>query len=210
MPDAPSHLGPPVAARSSQYWTLEVSVLATVLAQLVVKLPCVPLEACTDLFESISYCTGPLVASIIHQELHQYIKQGIMAFRALVIYHMTESRQSWPLLQWKEDGVDVIVIFDLDKEKPENCSWLMGRITGKGLSARVSLAWNVQDMSTLKTLFQAAQQLVGILEMPKNDAVKLYCEGETDCSNEQYASFLVDSNLKDDRTCASSGPSAIV
>ena len=140
------------------------------------------------------------------------VNQGITAFRPLIIYPMTDSGQWWPLLQWKEGNTDVVAIFDMDEENPANCSWLMGKSTGKGLSTRTSLVWNVQDMAVLKTLFQAAQQLLGILEMPKNDAVKLYCGEETNCPSEQYAPFVADSNLKDDRTCASSNStlSAIV
>lgn len=196
-------------------WTIELSVLTMVITQLFTKLSDVPPAACIDILESISYCTGPQVALIIHRELYKYMvstNQGITAFRVLIIYPMTDSGQWWPLLKWKEGNTDVLAIFDVDEENSENCSWLMGKSTERGLSAPVSLAWKVEDMSILKTLFQAAQHLVGILEMPKNDAVKLYCGGETDCPSEQYAPFLADSNLKDDKACASSNSalSAIV
>jgi hypothetical protein len=163
--------------RSSQIWTIELFALMTVIEQLLAKLSDVPLATCTDILESISYCTGSQVALIIHQELYKYTKQGITAFRVLKIYPMTDNGQWWPLLQWKEGNTDVLAIFDVGEENSENCRRLMGKSTDRDHSAPISLAWKIEDVSILTTLFQAAQHLVGILEMPKNDAVKLYCGG---------------------------------
>lgn len=101
---------------------------------------------------------------------------------------MTDSTESWPLLQWKGDNEDVLVLFEVDEENSGICSWLMCKKGGNGHLSRLSLTWCVIDITTLKKLFQAAQHLLGILEMPKNDAVKLYGPSNTsECPREEYA-----------------------
>lgn len=101
---------------------------------------------------------------------------------------MTDNRESWPLLQWKRDNDDVLVLFEVDEENSGICSWLMCKMGEKDHLSRLSLTWWVIDIATLKSLFQAAQHLLGIFEMPKNDALKLYGPSTAgDCPREEYS-----------------------
>ena len=114
-------------------------------------------------------------------------------------------------MAWREQSdTEVLAIFQLQVENdnlnpnhdpnrnsiPESCNWLMHYGFGLNISpgrwrwAKTVLDWNVNDMSVLKNLFHGAGHALSILEMPKADAVRLYCRDKTDdCSNEEYNLF---------------------
>jgi hypothetical protein len=117
-------------------------------------------------------------------------------FRASVVHQLTGDEQAWPVLEWREgDDTEVVTIIDVeDEDKPETVSLLMHYGIGINNSpgwnrwSRTSLVWNVTEMLVLKTLFQAAQHILGILELPKADATKLYCQnGYEGCSSEEQS-----------------------
>ena len=99
----------------------------------------------------------------------------------------------YPLLQWREeDDTEVMAIYlvpDTFQKNDTDGSWIMH--LGKGISNDLQplksfIAWNVVEISHLKTLFQAAQHISGILDWSKDDAYRLYCdEGSEECSNEE-------------------------
>jgi hypothetical protein len=172
---------------------IEVSILSAIIDELLTKLLDIPFDTYTTILQTISSCTGPQVAAIIYREIQKHIspiEKGITALRALTIYPMTDGSQSWPILKWKEGDADVLVLFDVDEENSGLCSWLMCKSGGKGHLSGLSLAWCVIDITTLKSLFQAAQHLLGILKMPKNDVLKLYGpSNKGNCSREEYTNL---------------------
>ena len=107
------------------------------------------------------------------------INRGNNTFRALMIYPMTDTQTSWPLLQWEEGSDDVFMVFDVDDEKLQNCSWLLCRGPRNERGSPAPIVWEVTDLSALGTLFGAVQQLLGVLEMPRMQAVILYCQSES-------------------------------
>jgi len=96
----------------------EVGVLATVLEQLRQQMSDPPSVKQANILETVSCCTCPAVAAIVYPELQNQLRSkttSIVAFRALMIYPMTDGEESWPMLQWKEsDGREVMAIFDVD------------------------------------------------------------------------------------------------
>jgi hypothetical protein len=138
--------------------------------------------------ESVSSLLGSQVAETVYRALKTRIlaeTPHTTGCRARQVYPLTDSEQSWLLLEWVEGNTDVICIFDIkDEADHESCSWLLHCRTGKTDSEATSssLHWSVTDISVLKTLFQVAQHVLGILEMPKEDAIQLYCESNEECS----------------------------
>lgn len=91
--------------------------------------------------------------------------------------------------------MDVIAIYLAEPDnyvvtetQRQGCSWVMH--FRRGISNQADehcpnsfIAWNVTEMSRLKTLFQAAQHILGVLGWSKEDASRLYCEqGPEECS----------------------------
>jgi len=85
------------------------------------------------------------------------------------------------MLEWtEEDETKTLAIFHFeDPEKPEDGSWLMhsGRdvvTTDRRYWQQSRIDWNVADVAHLKILFGVAQHMLGLLEWPIADALKLY------------------------------------
>jgi hypothetical protein len=111
----------------------------------------------------------------------------VARFRASIIFSLTNDECAWPVVEWKEeDDTEAIAIFYVDETAPSDvCSWLMHY--GRGILEdskegmrweKTSIAWSVGDMDHLKSLFKAAQHLLGILKWPTEDMLRLYCKTE--------------------------------
>ena len=63
----------------------------------------------------------------------------------------------------------------------------MHREGGMEHMTKTTISWSVLAFQDLKYLFEAAQHILGILELPIVDALKLYCEpNPNENSNEAY------------------------
>ena len=148
------------------------------------------------LYPLIASRTHPLVAATVDRNLrrHLHSKGQITGFRASVAYPFTSDDESWVILEWREnDGKEVMGIFDVDEDYPDICNYILHIGVGskdgpvENRWNQTSLVWKVVDMSSLKSLFQAAQHVLGVLELPQTDARTLYCENSDDCSTQEYA-----------------------
>ena len=143
---------------------------------------------------AIASRTHPLVAATIDRNLRRHLKGQITRFRASVAYPFTSDDESWVILEWREnDGKEVMGIFDVDEDYPDICNYILHIGVGskdgptENRWNKTSLVWKVVDMSSLKSLFQAAQHVLGVLGLPESDAKTLYCEDNNDCSAQEYA-----------------------
>lgn len=137
----------------------------------------------------ISTCTGPEVGRVVNRALQKHLDSRnaqIAALRAFMVYPFTGDDESWTVLEWREtNGTEAIGIFDVgNQDEFESCSSLMHFRAGTqghpdgDHRTRTWLVWNVTGMSILKMLFQVAQHVLGILRLPKEDSVSLYCVHE--------------------------------
>lgn len=137
------------------------------------------------LFQQISSRVNRLEVAVQVMEKFQDLSRDVQVkgFRVSVVYPFESDDQSWIILEWREeDGVNALAIFDVNEES-DGCSYLVHYVSSVTTSARENgrnrpaLIWNVADMPGLKTLFQAALHALGILKMPKSDALNVYCHG---------------------------------
>jgi hypothetical protein len=102
----------------------------------------------------------------------------------------------WVVLEWREgESTDVLAIFHIeDEDDSDLCNSLLhygfgGKSDESSARSwiRTSISWTVTGLGYLKTLFGAAQHILGILDMPVTDAMALYCESTPhDSSDERY------------------------
>lgn len=176
-----------------------VTALVRLVNQIHVQLSKLPLSGTSpdrpsSRFDALSARTGPDIARTIDKTLQTHLQlreARITSFRASVIYSFPNDDKSWPMLEWGEDnGSQVLAIFALDDDDmPESCSYIMHSAhSGAQSWCPTDLTFNVSDFAVMKTLFQAAQHVLGLLQMPKEDAVMLYCETHesSDYSTEEY------------------------
>jgi hypothetical protein len=160
--------------------------------------PVSPMEVnMATIHEAISCWTTYSVATTISQSLQTHFQTTnakITGFRASVVYSFTTDECFWPVIEWKEnDDTEVLAIFYIDENEPEICSWLIHsgsgiRTEGTGRWNRTFVSWNVTEISHLKSLFGAAQHLLGLLGWSAEDLLNLYyqVEEEEDCNVEKY------------------------
>jgi hypothetical protein len=151
----------------------------------------------SSVMECISSRTGPEVAHNIDQELRKHIHlkfAQLVGLRASMVFPFADDEQSWLVLEWREsDGTEGVAIFDID-DGSDRYSYLIHYGCGRGDPVEgkhwksSSIAWNVSDIPVLKTLFEASHHALGLLEMPKSDAVQLYCFNNSDtCNHKSYS-----------------------
>jgi hypothetical protein len=148
-------------------------------------------------------CSDPRdILTILHEEgLSHQLAIAITSFllrsnsshktnlRCSVVYPIGHDDLFWVIVEWKEDdNIDVITIFHIDDgNKPNFASWMMHRGYGDRPWRKTSISWSVINIEHLRILFEAAQHIMGILELPTADALRLYCDvGSSDCSREAY------------------------
>jgi hypothetical protein len=189
-----------------QHWRMLVTGVAGGMVRLHHRLrPCQRPDR-SSIVECISSRTGSEVAHNVDQELRKHIHLNfaqLVGFRASVVYPFTEDQQPWLVLEWREnDGTEGVAVFDTD-DGSDRYSYLIHYGLGRGDPVEgkhwehSSIAWNVSDLSVLKALFQASHHALGLLEMPKSDAVQLYCFNSSESCNhksfstEEYAHFNI-------------------
>lgn len=142
------------------------------------------------MLEKVAVWNTPEVTNRILGSLMRYFKATetrVTRFRASIIFSLTNDDCAWPVVEWKEeDDTEAIAIFYVDETAPSDvCSWLMHY--GRGILEnskecmrweKTSITWSVGDMDHLKSLFKAAQHLLGILKWPTEDMLRLYCKTE--------------------------------
>lgn len=140
------------------------------------------------MYEKVSVWTTPEVSRKIVSSLQKHLSTTdahVTRFRASIIYSMTNDECAWPVVEWTEnDDTEVIAIFYIDEDAPsEACSWLMHYGVGiledskNGMRwENTYISWSVGDMDHLKSLFEAAQQLLGVLKWSVHDMLQLYCK----------------------------------
>jgi len=119
----------------------------------------------------------------------------ILRFRASVVYSMSKVDEYCVVVQWLEiDDVEVVAIFNM--RNPKRYSWLAhyaklnsascGKDGERWSDTRVYLEF--ESMPHLRALFEASQNLAGVLQWPTKDIVRLYCrvQPEEIESDEEY------------------------
>ena len=156
-------------------------------------------ESKTDyegMLEKVAVWNSPEVTRRIMCSLMRHFhatNTRVTRFRASIIFSLTNDECAWPIVEWKdEDNTEVITIFYVDDTAPSDvCGWLMHY--GGGIHEdpkedvrweKTSIVWSVRDMDHLKSLFEAAQHLLGILKWPTEDMLRLYCRTRS-LSNEK-------------------------
>lgn len=147
----------------------------------------------------VSVWTTPTRARKIVSSLQKHLTATnaiVTRFRASIIYSLTNDDCAWPVVEWTEnDDTEAIAIFYIDEEAPsEVCSWLMhygvGIVGDSPKSLRwekTYISWCVGDMEHLRSLFEAAQQLLGVLKWSVKDMLQLYCKRDlSNLSKEEY------------------------
>lgn len=117
------------------------------------------------------------------------LKTGL---RCSVVYPIGHDDVFWVIVEWKEDGdTDVITIFNIyDEDEPGFASWMMHRGYGDRPWRKTSISWSVVNIEHLRLLFEAAQHVIGILELPTADALKLCCEVNTSDYSKEVSIIL--------------------
>jgi hypothetical protein len=110
---------------------------------------------------------------------------SLTSLRSTVVHTFTRDECFWVALEWKEDkNTDVLAIFQIDDENdPDLSNVLMhygfGDETNENTTRpwiRTAISWTVTGLGYLKTLFGAAQHVLGILELSVADASTLCSE----------------------------------
>jgi hypothetical protein len=130
----------------------------------------------------------------------------LTALRATPVYMFNNDEDSWPVVEWTQsDGISRLACFHFnDLDGPEDVSWVMH----SGSSPSGASKWlnscidcNVADIEDLKTLFGIALHMLVVLEWPVEEAIKLYCEANTDNDSvEEYVSWITEADVKIDKT----------
>ena len=147
----------------------------------------------------ISAWVSPLQARRILLTLEQHFIQNntcVTAFRASVVYSFTNETCSWPVIEWREGtDTETMAIFLLNDEGTV-CSWLMHYGYGTNASEdggrwrSTSISWCVGEIVHLKSLFEAAQHLLGILQWAPEDILNFYCNRDLGSGSEEQYLFL--------------------
>jgi hypothetical protein len=104
-----------------------------------------------------------------------------------MVYPLGQFNYCWMVLEWKEsDNTDVLALYLIDEEnEPGAYNWMIHR--GRN-GTTISTSWMVIQIGDLKRLFEGVQHILGILELPFVDAIKLCSRKGTDTSEEAYYS----------------------
>lgn len=153
----------------------------------------------------LAFLMQTIAASCISLQLASVIARAILRFlqsrnarmtrlRASVEKSFTDEDLECPIVEWNEsDGTDIIALFHFDDAfEPEECSWAMHLGVGRSSpnskgplwqSSRVD--WNVANVSHLKTIFGIAQHILGVLQWPIADALRVSGDNVSDTYSEE-------------------------
>lgn len=126
----------------------------------------------------------PLAQYVLsHQRLTGASLTGL---RSTIVHPFARDDCFWVALEWRENKItDVLAIFHIEDENdPDMFNVLMhygfqGDETNESTPRswiRTAISWTVTGLGYLKTLFGAAQHVLGILELSVADALTLYSE----------------------------------
>jgi hypothetical protein len=135
-------------------------------------------------------------------------------FVASVFYPLGRQDYCWPAVQWTEgEDTEALAIIEVDI-LTNACSWIIhrgSRVDNESAWNEASIAWTVMNIGQLKSLFHAAQHLLGILEWSSADSHRIYCEGNfVNSSQAEYVSPSSDPwliLLKRSEVCPTTHPS---
>jgi hypothetical protein len=116
---------------------------------------------------------------------HHSTQCHIFGIRATMVYPLGQFNYCWMVLEWKEsDNTDVLALYLIDEEnEPGVYNWILHRSRNE---ATITTSWMVIQIGDLKRLFEGVQHILGILELPFGDAIKLCSRKGTDTSEEAY------------------------
>lgn len=149
--------------------------------------------------EAVATFSAPEIARRVMSALTSHwstYNPQITRFRASIIHSLSNFAYFCPIVEWVEEGgIEAVAIFNI--ENASCYSWLAhygqrncgdhcehdGQRWGK-----TWVQWSIESMARLRTLFEAAQNLAGVLQWSTKDIVRLYCgvEPEKGDSEEEY------------------------
>lgn len=152
------------------------------------------------LIETIFTHTGSEIGWPICHALQRYLppdKSRITGLRVSVAFSFMNDDMICVMVEWRErSGADILAIFDVNAVDPNRCSYILHYGFDANLNAqdqfrwnRTSILWNLAEMADLQTLLEAAQHVLGILQMPRSDLEVLYGgDQKQNCSKKEYLS----------------------
>jgi hypothetical protein len=119
----------------------------------------------------------------------------ILRFRASIVHAVADLDYYCPVVEWVETGdVQVVALFNIENQR--GYSWLGYYVKPaaepgeKGASDQGEkwVHWETESMEHLRTLFEAAANLAGVLQWRTKDIVRVYCriESREEESEEEY------------------------
>ena len=146
-----------------------------------------------------STCLPLRLASVIARAIAQFLQSRnarMVRLRASIEKSFTNEDSECPIVQWNEaDGTDIIALFHFDEAyEPEECSWAMhlgvGRLSLPNTRGRLwqssRVDWNVAKVPHLKTIFGIAQHILGVLQWPTADALRIYGNSASENNSDEY------------------------
>jgi hypothetical protein len=136
-------------------------------------------------------------ARLIYDALQGYFgpeTSNLKSLRVTVSHQFARDEAVCTLVEWR-DRADArfLAIFTFDPDDQDRCNYLVYSSSnpgGKKCENGNYVYWNLSDLSALTTLLEAAQHVVGILELSKSDIGVLYCGNRDDtCQPEEYCPY---------------------
>lgn len=116
------------------------------------------MEGVSEIMEASCYNKGTAIMSLDYNIVHPFPGR--------------DESDPWLMMQWTEsNGDDVLTLIELDDEGEH--SYVMH--TFRRGDSDGTVTFNVTDVEILKRLLQGGQHVLGLRQMPKEDAVTLYC-----------------------------------
>lgn len=150
------------------------------------------MKDCADKASILAAISSGGVLEDVAVSLTQYLTShqrltgsSLTGLRSTIVHPFARDDCFWVALEWREDkNTDVLAIFQIDNENdPDLSNVLMhygfGDETNQNTPRswiKTAISWTVTGLGYLKTLFGAAQHVLGILELSVADAFTLYSE----------------------------------
>ena len=146
---------------------------------------------CADQTSTIAAISSSGVPEDIAISLSEYLSShqrktgaSLTGLRSTIVHPFVQEDCFWVVLEWREGkDADVLAIFHISDNNPDLCNVLMHYGFGGESNEntprswiKTAISWTVTGLGYLKTLFGAAQHILGILELPVADALTLYPE----------------------------------
>ena len=153
----------------------------------------------SPVLQVISEYVGPLTAIAIYEVIQRNLAErnvNIASVRIRNVYPFSNHEPSWPMLEWTDNrGDEGLAIFAVEGCYGQRCSYIMHH--GKHSSEEDSwsgstFSWAVTDFRIMKLLLLVAQHALGLLNLPKEMARRLYCHviDDVPCAGEKYVALI--------------------